>query len=220
MKKVAFILSGCGVYDGSEIHEACAAMLALTRAGCEIRFCAPQGPQMHVMNHLAGEPAAGESREMLVEAARIARGDIEPLGQIDPAQVDAVVLPGGFGAAKNLCDFAVKGADCTVNEEVAAFLKAAQAAGKPIGAMCIAPVVLARVFGPDLSPELTIGKDPATAAQLEKMGARHVPCPVGEAVVDSGHKLVTTPAYMLAGNIAEVFDGAAVFVEKLLDLCG
>ena len=219
MKNIAFILSGCGVFDGSEIHEACAAMLALQRAGCKIHFCAPQGPQMHVMNHLAGEPAAGESRDMLVEAARIARGDIKALTEIDPASLDAVVLPGGFGAAKNLCDFAVKGDQCSVNEDVAAFLRAAQAAGKPIGAMCIAPVVLARVFGPDLKPELTIGTDPGTAAQVEKMGARHVDCQVREAVVDQANKLVTTPAYLLAETIAEVFDGAAVFVEKLLDLC-
>ena len=219
MKKVAFILSGCGVFDGSEIHEACAAMLALQRAGCEIHFCAPRGPQMHVMNHLAGEPAAGESRDMLVEAARITRGEIKPLAEIDPDSVDAVVLPGGFGAAKNLCDFAVKGDQCTVNEEVAAFLRTAQSAGKPIGAMCIAPVILARVFGTDLSPELTIGADPTTAAQMVKMGAQHTDCQVLETLVDGRNKLVTTPAYMLADNIAEVFDGAAVFVEKLLDLC-
>ena len=125
---------------------------------------------MHVVNHLAGEPAAGETRDILVEAARMARGEIQPLAEVDSPTVDAVLLPGGFGAAKNLCNFAVDGDDCTVNPEVEAFLREAHAPGKPIGAMCIAPVILARVFGPDLKPSLTIGNDPATAAKIEPDG--------------------------------------------------
>lgn len=219
MKKVAVVLSGCGVFDGSEIHETCAALLALHRAGAEVQMCAPSGPQMHVVDHLKGEPAAGQSRDMLVEAARIARGEIKPLADVDPAGFDAVLLPGGFGAAKNLCTFAIDGDACSVNPEVEDFLKKAKAADKVIGAMCIAPVILAKVFGPELKPSLTIGNDPATAGLVEKMGARHVDCAPDECVVDIPNAMVTTPAYMLAGDIGQVFDGASVFVEKLLGLC-
>jgi enhancing lycopene biosynthesis protein 2 len=219
MKKVAVILSGCGVFDGSEIHETCAALLALHRAGATVQVCAPTGPQMHVVDHLQGEPAENQQRDILVESARIARGDIKPLAEVDPAAFDAVVLPGGFGAAKNLCTFAVDGDACTVNPEVEAFLKGAKAAGKVIGAMCIAPVILARVFGPELSPAVTIGNDAATAELIVKMGARHIDCAPDQCVVDEPNNMVTTPAYMLAGNIGQVFDGATVFVDKLLGLC-
>ncbi len=219
MPSVAVILSGCGVYDGSEIHEACAALLALDQAGAQVVICAPSGPQMHVVNHLAGEPAEGESRDILVEAARIARGEIKPLADVDPAGVDAVLMPGGFGAAKNLCTFAVDGADCRVNPEVVDFLRRAHDQGKAIGAMCIAPVILARVFGPDLSPRLTIGNDPTTAGLMEQMGAVHVDCAVGDSVVDETNRMVTTPAYMLAKSIKEVFAGADGFVKELLALC-
>lgn len=219
MKKVAVILSGCGVFDGSEIHEACAALLALHRAGAEAVICAPAGPQMHVVNHLAGEPAAGETRDILVESARLARGEILPLSEIDVAGLDAVLLPGGFGAAKNLCTFAVDGENCTVNPEVESFLRQAHQQNLAIGAMCIAPVILAKVFGPELKPSLTIGNDAATAGLVEKMGARHVDCAADECVVDVPNRMASTPAYMLAGDIGQVFDGAAVFVEKLLGLC-
>ena len=219
MKKVAVILSGCGVFDGSEIHESCAALLALHRAGAEAIICAPTGPQMHVVDHLVGEPVAGQERDILVEAARIARGAITPLTDLDPNTVDAVLLPGGFGAAKNLCDFATAADACQVHPQVEDFLLRAQGAGKPLGAMCIAPVILARIFGPDLKPKLTIGNDPATAEKVGKMGAEHVNCAADDIVVDVGNRIVTTPAYMLAGDISEVFAGADKFVVKLLELC-
>lgn len=219
MKKVAVILSGCGVFDGAEIHETCAALLALQRAGATALACAPDIPQMHVVDHLAGAPAEGAERNVLTEAARLTRGDIRPLGEVDPATVDAVLLPGGFGAAKNLCDFAVAGDACTVDDQVAGFLRKAHAAGRPIGAMCIAPVVLARVFGAELSPRLTIGNDPTTAAAVNAMGARHVDCAAADIVVDTENNMVSTPAYMLADNIGDVFTGAEAFVARLLELC-
>jgi enhancing lycopene biosynthesis protein 2 len=219
MKKVAVILSGCGVFDGAEIHETCAALLALHRAGAQAVVCAPDTAQMHVVDHVAGQPAPGQQRNVLVESARLARGEIQPLDAVAAADVDAVLLPGGFGAAKNLCDFAVQGADCSVHEPVAAFLREAHAAGRPIGAMCIAPVILARVFGRDLAPQLTIGNDPATAAAVTAMGARHRDCDVGGVVVDTTNRMVSTPAYMLAGDIGEVFAGAEAFVAELLALC-
>ena len=219
MKKVAVVLSGCGVYDGSEIHEACAALLALHRAEAEVVICAPSGPQLHVVDHLAGEPAEGETRDILAESARLARGQIRPLAEVNIADLDAVLLPGGFGAAKNLCTFAVDGENCTVHPEVDTFLRQAHGQGKALGAMCIAPVILARVFGADLKPSVTIGNDPVTAGKINQMGAIHIECAADETVVDVGNNIVTTPAYMIAGNIGEVFDGAAACVEKLLGLC-
>jgi enhancing lycopene biosynthesis protein 2 len=218
MKKVAVILSGCGVFDGSEIHEACAALLALHRLDAQAVICAPTGPQMHTFNHLAGEPDGGAARDILEESARIARGEIQALDQLDPLDVDAVLLVGGFGAAKNLCNFATEGADCEVHPQVETFLREAHKVHRPIGAMCIAPVILAKVFGKELAPRLTIGNDPATAAMVGDMGAVHVDCIASETVVDEDNKMVSTPAYMLAGNIGEVFDGALGFTEKLLAL--
>jgi len=219
MPRIAVILSGCGVFDGSEIHETCAALLALRRAGAEAVVCAPRGPQMHVIDHLAGEPAEERPRDVLIESARLARGEIVPLADVGLSDVDAVLLPGGFGAAKNLCDFAIRGAECSVHPEVESFLRAAQAAGKPIAAMCIAPVIVARVFGEDLHPRLTIGQDADTAAAIVAMGATHEDRGVRETLVDRDNRIVTTPAYMLAGAIDEVFDGAEALVDDLLDLC-
>ena len=220
MKKVAVILSGCGVFDGSEIHEACAALLALHRSNVQAVVCAPTGPQMHVINHAVGKPSPGPNRDILEESARIARGQITALAELDLQDIDAVLMPGGFGAAKNLCNFATEGAKCSVHPQVEAFLRQAYTLGKPIGAMCIAPVVLAKVFGKDLHPTLTIGNDSATAAAVGEMGAVHVDCTATGTVVDPSNKMVTTPAYMLAGDIGTVFDGAQGFVEKLLALCG
>lgn len=219
MKRVAVILCGCGVKDGSEIHEAVATLLALDRAGAEAQIFAPRGPQHDVVDHLTGQVDQGRSRDMLVEAARIARGRIRDLAQLKAADVDAVVLPGGFGAAKNLCSFASDGAACSVHPEVARVLREAHAARRPIGALCIAPVIVARVLGAEFRPRLTIGNDPATAAALAEMGARHVDAPVTAAIVDEENLIVTTPCYMLAGRVAEVFDGAAALIRELLALC-
>ena len=218
-KKIGVILSGCGVYDGSEIHEAVITLLALDRAGAEAVCMAPDAAQLHVVNHLTGEVATGERRNILVEAARIARGKIRNISEITAADFDALILPGGFGAAKNLCDFAVKGADCGVHPEVARLLRETVRAKKPLGAICIAPAILARVLGEDkLSPQLTIGTDAGTAGALEQMGAKHQNCPVREFVVDKQNKLVTTPAYMLAGRIGEAADGIEKMVKVLLEM--
>ena len=216
-KKVGVILSGCGVYDGSEIHEAVLTMLALDRRGAEMVLCAPDVAQMHVVNHLTGEVAEGEQRNVLVESARIARGEIRDLATVTASELDALILPGGFGAAKNLCDFAVKGADCTVHPEVARLVGEVHAQGKPVAAVCIAPALIAKVLGHE-APELTIGTDEATAGALEAMGARHVACPVKEFVVDRDRKLVSTPAYMLGQSISEVAEGIDRTVEALLEL--
>jgi enhancing lycopene biosynthesis protein 2 len=213
--RVGVVLSGCGVYDGAEIHEAVLTLLALDRAGAEAVCLAPDVAQRHVVNHLTGQPADGETRNVLVEAARIARGKVKSLSGFDPSALDALVLPGGFGAAKNLCDFAFRGTDCEVHPEVARVVGAVHAAGKPVGALCIAPVLLAKLLGSE-KPRLTIGADPGTAAAIETMGGCHVACAGGAAVVDEEKRLVTTPAYMLDSSISEVSAGIETLVGALL----
>ncbi len=216
-KKIAVVLSGCGVYDGAEIHESVITLLALDRQGAEVLICAPDVEQMHVINHLSGEQVAGETRNVLVESARIARGEISSISSVQAESVDGLILPGGFGAAKNLCDFAVKGADCEVNPEVARLVREVHAAGKPVAAICIAPALLAKVFG-DESPELTIGNDTGTAEALESLGAKHIECSAREFVVDRKRKLITSPAYMSAGGLAELAEGIEKTVDALLEL--
>ena len=217
-KKIGVILSGCGVYDGSEIHEAVITLLAIDRAGAEAICMAPDIEQMHVVNHLAGAPAEGETRNVLIESARIARGNIKSLSDVSVSDFDALILPGGFGAAKNLCDFAVKGADCEVNPEVARLVKATVEGHKPLAAVCIAPALLAKVLGPINSPALTIGTDEGTASAITAMGAKHVNCPVREAIVDRENKIVSSPAYMLAGSISEAADGIEKTVKELISM--
>ena len=209
-KKVGVILSGCGFLDGAEIHEAVLTLLALDRLGADIQCAAPNKAQADVMNHAAGAPGEG-GRNVLEESARIARGVIGDIKDMRGGDLDAVVVPGGYGAAKNLCSFASAGSDCTADPEVERVLREAHAAGKPIGAMCIAPALVARVFGKDLSPQLTIGSDAGTAQALEAMGASHADCAVDDVVVDEKNRIVTTPAYMLAKRISE----AAAGIDKL-----
>ena len=216
MKKVGVILSGCGVRDGSEIHEAVLALLAIDRCGAEAVCMAPD-IEFPETNHVTMEET-GAKRSVLVESARIARGNIRNLKDVKATDLDAVVLPGGFGAAKNLCDFAMKGAAASVNGEVTRLLKEMAAAKKPIGAICIAPVVLAAVLGKELAPTLTIGSDAGTAAEIEKTGAKHQNCPVTEAAVDAKNKIVTAPAYMLAERVSQVAEGISACIKKLVEL--
>lgn len=218
MKKVAVVLSGCGVFDGAEIHESVLTLLALDRRDADITLLAPDIPQMHVVNHMIGQPAE-EKRNVLVEAARVARGEIRDLAEADITEFDAVVFPGGFGVAKNLCDFAVNGPDCSVNPQVERFILAAIDARKALGFICIAPALMARVAeSRNLHPKMTIGTDADTAAAIEKMGGTHLPAQVREVVVDEDLRIVSTPAYMLGRRISEVADGIDRLVEKLLQL--
>jgi len=216
MAKVGVVLSGCGVFDGAEIHESVITLLALDRAGAEVVMAAPD-VELDVVDHLRGEPT-GEKRNVLVESARIARGEIVALGQLAAADIDAVIFPGGFGAAKNLCDFASKGGEATANEEVATLLRDMHAAGNPIAAVCIAPAMVAAAIGKDLSPQLTIGNDEAAAGGIEALGGRHVNCPVKEFVLDEENRIVSTPAYMLGQNISEVAEGIEKPVAALLNM--
>jgi len=211
---VAVILSGCGVFDGSEIHEATLTLLALDRQGATYQCFAPNVMQAHVIDHLSGEES-GESRNVLIESARIARGDIKDLKDFDAADYDSIIFPGGFGAAKNLSSFAFDGADCTVNDDVAAALKAIHDAGKPIGALCIAPVIIARVLH---GADVTIGQDADTAAAIAAMGGHHTRASHGDIVVDSKLRVVTTPCYMLDATISQIADGADNAVRTLLEM--
>ncbi len=217
MKKVAVILSGCGVFDGSEIHESVLTLLALDRANAQVVCAAPDVPQHHVVNHLTKEPVPGEMRNVLVEAARIARGQIVPLSRLNVRDVDAIILPGGFGAAKNLCSFALAGAKHTVNPEVAKVLREAHQAGKPLGFICIAPAIAAQLFGAE-KVEFTIGTDAGTAQAMSAAGGQHVNCNVRNVVVDRRLKIVTTPAYMLASRITEAEAGINKLVQAVLEL--
>lgn len=216
MKKIGVVLSGCGVRDGSEIHEAVCTLLAIDQAGCEAVCMAPDA-EFAVTDHLAMQES-GEKRNMLVESARIARGNIRNIKDVKAADLDAIIFPGGFGAVKNLCNFAMKGAAASVHPEVSRLLKEIAAAHKPIGVICIAPAMLAAVLGKELGPTVTIGDDAGTAVEIEKTGAKHQACPVDGFVVDAKNKIVSTPAYMLANRISEAYGGIEKCVKAVVNL--
>ena len=217
-KKVGVLLSGCGVYDGSEIHEAVLTLLALDKAGATVVCTAPNVEQMHVVDHLSGE-TTDEKRNVLVESARIARGEIKDLKDVKTEDLDAIILPGGFGAAKNLSDFATKGPDASVHPQVERILGEMVAAGKPIGAICIAPATLVKAIS-EKKPEVTIGNDPKTAQNIEKMGGAHIDRTVYEIHVDEKNKVVTTPAYMLGPGIKDVAAGIEKLVNQVVSMIG
>jgi len=216
MKKIGVVLSGCGVRDGSEIHEAVFTLLAIDRQGAEA-ICMAPNVEFPVTDHLTMQETGGK-RNALVESARIARGNIRDIKDVKATDLDAIIFPGGFGAAKNLCDFAMKGAGAAVQPEVARLLKEVAAARKPIGAICIAPVLIATVLGREFGPNLTIGNDSGTAAEIEKTGATHQQCPVRDFVVDKKNKIVSTPAYMLATHISEAYEGIDKCVKAVIEL--
>ena len=219
MPKVGVVLSGCGVNDGAEIHESVITMLFLDRAGAEMVLMAPNIDQLHVINHATGKEIEGESRNVLVESARIARGEIKDIVDVTSEDIDALIFPGGFGVAKNLCDYAMAGADCSVNPDVFRLVSEVHSSEKPIGVICISPAMMGKVMekmGEKVS--LTIGNDEQTANDLTTMGAKHVTCPVQEIVVDKDKKVVSTPAYMLAGRISEAADGIEKLVKEVINL--
>ncbi|QBY03585.1 isoprenoid biosynthesis glyoxalase ElbB [Thalassotalea sp. HSM 43] len=216
MKHIAIILSGCGVFDGAEIHEAVLTLLHVELQGGKYQCFAPNIAQMHVINHRTGEVAENESRNVLTEAARIARGEIKDLAELDANDFDALILPGGFGAAKNLSDFAVTGAECRLNDDVESACKAFANAGKAVGYICISPAMIPKIYQP--GTKLTIGNDEDTASAITSMGGEHINCPVDEFIVDEQHKVVSTPAYMLAGSITQANAGISKLVKKVFEL--
>jgi enhancing lycopene biosynthesis protein 2 len=216
MKKFAVVLSGSGVFDGAEIHEATLTMYAIKKQGADYDVFAPDIPQYHVINHITGEEMP-EKRNVLVESARIARGQIQPLEKFDPADYDVLIFPGGFGAAKNLSSFAFDGIQCKVNDEVEKAIRGMHQAGKPIGVLCISPVLIAKILG---EVELTIGQDRGTSEAIGQMGGLHTPTNHGDVVVDLKHKIYSTPCYMLDANIVQIADGAENIVKTILSDLG
>lgn len=210
-KRVGVVLAGCGSLDGAEIHEAILTLLFLDRQAAQVTALAPNIDQFHVVDHLVGEPITGERRNVLGEAARIARGKIVDLAKARVESLDALVFPGGFGAAKNLCTFAIEGRNMKVEGSVERLIRQMALAHKPLGFICISPVIAAKVLG-ELHPKLTVGDDPDTAAAIQAMGGIHVDCPVDQVVIDEKNRIVSTPAYMLGPNIAAV----ALGIEKLV----
>ena len=218
-KKFAVVLSGCGRMDGSEIHEATTLLLSISQSGNDYECFAPDIEQFKVSNNLTGENMLMK-RNVLVEAARIARGQIKDIKEYSPKAFDGILFPGGMGAVLNLCDYAAKGLNCLVNQEVERAILSSYDAKKTIGAMCIAPVLLAKVLG-NLGITITLGSDKEyadTVADIKKMGAKHENASESGVCVDKTHKIVTTPAYMLCKDISEVYDGAKAFVDAVIKI--
>ncbi|MGI6479381.1 MAG: isoprenoid biosynthesis glyoxalase ElbB [Salinivirgaceae bacterium] len=213
-KSFAIVLSGCGVFDGSEIHEAVMTMLAVDQHNCTYKIFAPDIEQTQTVNHFTKE-TTNEKRSVLAESARIARGEIKPLSEYKVADFDGIIFPGGFGAAKNLSTFATEGDKCKVNSDVEKAIRETHKANKPIGALCIAPVVIARVLG---NVQITIGSDDGTAKTIEKMGGTHENTKRGEVKVDKKNKVVTTPCYMLDSTIKHIHEGAYNLVKAMIKL--
>jgi enhancing lycopene biosynthesis protein 2 len=212
MKKFAVVLSGCGVYDGAEIHEAVLTLLAIERAGADYQCFAPDIMQHHVVNHLTGKEMP-EQRNVLIESARIARGNIQPLKNFKAEEYDALIFPGGFGAAKNLCNWAIKPDDCSVNPDVATAINAMFKASKPIGAMCIAPVIFASLFN---DTNLTTGNDPVSEKFIVGSGNTYTRTTHAEVVCDKARKLFTTPCYMLDATMDQVAQGTENLVREMM----
>lgn len=213
MKKFAVILCGCGSLDGSEIHESVMTLLAIDRNECTYSIFAPNDNQYHVVNHCTKE-ATQEKRNMMVEAARIARGDIRPIEECRVEDFDALVFPGGNGAAKNLFTYAFDGKNCTVREDVAKLIKAFHAAHKPIGALCIAPVMIAKVLG-DVT--ITVGNDEGTIANVLSFGSKHINTQQTEVISDKQNMVFTTPCYMLPARISDISDCAQNLIDAILE---
>lgn len=217
MKKVGVVLSGCGVMDGSEIHESVLALLAIDQASAEAVCMAPNIKQMHVVNHLTGEPDEGEVRNVLNESARIARGKIRDIAHVKIEEIDALIFPGGYGAAKNLCTFATQSEKCEVNPDIERIVREMHTAGKPIGFICIAPAICAKILG-DKNVKLTIGNDKSTVQKLTAMGAKHENSSVEDIVIDEKNRIVSTAAYMLARRISEAQSGIEALVNAVLKM--
>ena len=215
-KKIGVLLAGCGVYDGSEIHEAVLTMLFLDQANAEILCMAPNMEQYHVIDHLSGTETS-EKRNVLVESARIARGEIKDLKDVQASDLDAIIIPGGFGAAKNLSDFAINNIQAQVHPDVQRIITDMINSQKPVGALCIAPATLTKAIA-DKQPEVTIGNDQETADLIEKMGGKHVTCAVDQIHIDRDKKIVTTPAYMIGPNIKDIATGIEKLVTEVLAL--
>ncbi|WLQ15246.1 isoprenoid biosynthesis glyoxalase ElbB [Hahella aquimaris] len=214
MANIAVVLSGCGYLDGAEIYESVITLLALDSNDAKYQCFAPDINLVQVVNHISGEPVPGASRNVLLESARLARGEIKELSELNPDEFDALIFPGGFGAAKNLSTFAVDGVDMKILPQVERVAKAFAEAGKPSGYICIAPTMIPHIYGAGV--KCTIGDNRDIAGAIESMGGQHVDCAVDDVVADEERKVVSTPAYMLAGRISEAATGIEKLVRQIL----
>lgn len=220
--RIAVILCGSGRGDGSEITEAVSTLIHISKAGASYRCFALNAPQHHVINHATGQVEEGQTRNQLVEAARISRGEISDLAELKAADFDAVIFPGGFGAAKNLCDVFKTGPRCTVQPEVERVFREFHAAKKPIGLICIAPVIAARLLGKNFGGpgvNVTVGRDYDVCLTVASFGSTYEDRGVTEVCIDSQHKVVSTPAYMFDAKPHEVFEGIGNLVTEVIGLC-
>lgn len=215
--KAAVILSGCGHLDGAEIRESVLALLSLDRRGIETTCFAPDIPQTSTINHLTGE-SSKEMRNVREEAARIARGQVKPLAEIQAGAFDMLVIPGGFGVAKNLSDFASKGAECVVIPDFVKALRDFLLQEKPIGAICIAPAVLVAAVGKAYRPTVTIGEDRGVAGVITAMGGTHKICATEDIAVDEKNRIVTCSAYMRNDSLSKIAEGIDRLVARLAEM--
>jgi len=217
MKKIGVVLSGSGARDGSEIHEATLTLLFLDKAGVEVEYMAPDIEQYELINHLTGQKVEKQKRNVLEESARIVHGKIKDISHVKPSELDGIIFPGGLGVTKNLCNYIVEGINCKVNQEVEKIIRKMHQENKPLGFICLAPLVAAKVLG-EYHPQLTIGNKEVLSENIEKMGGKHIVCEAGEIVVDEKNKIVTTPTYMMGKNISQIAEGIEKLVNKVLKL--
>lgn len=213
MKKVAVVLTGCGAKDGSEINETVTLLLALDQHYVEYQAFAPDENQYEVCNHITGQ-VVNEKRNMMVEAARIVRGKILPLSRFNANDFDALLFPGGFGAAKNIFTYAYDGINFKVNKDVEKAICDIHAQGKPIGAMCIAPLMVAKVLG---NVNVTMGSGKCQQAkEIEMIGCKHTETTHGGVAIDKENKVFSTPCFMLDATLKDIYQGAWNLVETMM----
>lgn len=219
MKKIAVVLAGCGVKDGSEIHEAVATLLAIKRNNAEYICFAPNKEQYQVIDHIKNSNVKNENRNMMIESARIARGEIKDLNKYNPEDFDALVFPGGLGVAKNLFTYAVDGVDCKIDPLVEKKILDTREKDKPIGAICISPLLIARALrDSNLKPKVTVGNQEELMESVKAMGAIPIEKKVDEIYYDEVNKIVSTPAYTIGKDIAEVASGIEKLVKKVIEI--
>lgn len=216
MAKIAVVLSGCGYLDGAEIRESVCTLLSLDKRGADVQVFAPDKDQMHVVNHLTGEPVEGESRNVLIESARIARGDVKDLKEAKSGDFDALILPGGYGVAKNLSDIAVNGAEGQVDDDFKKLILGFLKVDKPIGAICISPAALTAAVKGEREVHVTLGPEDPDGL-IEKLGGVHQGCQTLGIVIDDANHVVSTPAYMCDAPLSEVAEGIDKLVESILN---
>jgi enhancing lycopene biosynthesis protein 2 len=224
--KIGVLLSGCGVYDGAEIQETVFALLAIEELGAEAICLSVNKNQHHVVNHLTGEEMP-ESRNMLVEAARIARGAVHDISTFDNTQIDALVIPGGFGSAKNFTTWAFEGPNGSILPEIKELIQQCISDKKPIAALCVSPVIVGLALNQsDLQATMTLGTDKekspyeinAFSSGLSQTGVQVEMKTIREIALDEKLKIVSAPCYMMDASIVEIRTNIQQAMQALIQL--